>query len=134
MDGVPYDDFDARARSLVVEYFKTVLPKAVLNLIDGKETQGNIKNKRFTMPPGIDDFYTQYKPICFDSWDQLPGKVQAELIELLELKEYQDKHRRNLRTELNDLLRSVTTVREAREKLPGLAKCLPAARADDAQL
>ena len=128
MDDVPKHDFDEMAQLIVIGHFKKVLPKKVFDVAEDKATRDYLERKYVSMPNGLNDFYSRYRPLGFQGWGALPEDVKVRLLELATFKKEQDKTRSSLRAEVAGMIEPVTTLKAALAKLPEFAKYLPAER------
>lgn len=129
MDDVPKHDFDTMAQQIVTGYFKKVLPKKVLAVVEDKETRDYIDSNYVGMPNGLNYYYySRCRPLGWQGWAQLPDDVKVRLLELATFKKEQDKTRSTLRAEVRGMIEPVTTLKAALAKLPEFAKYLPAER------
>ena len=134
MDDVPKHDFDEMAQQIVTGYFKNVLPKKVLAVLEDKEVRDYIDSSYVGMPRGLDGFYSRYRPIGWPGWVHLPDDVKVRLDELCTLKKDQTAKRDALRSQVCGMIEPLTTLKAALAKLPEFAKYLPAERGPSSRL
>lgn len=128
LDDVPSHDFDEMAQLLVIGYFKKVLPKNVLAVLEDKETRDYIGSNYVGMPGCLCYFYSRYCPVGWQGWAQFPEDVSIRLNELATFKKEQTAKFGALRSEVTGMIEPITTLKAALAKLPEFAKYLPAER------
>ena len=128
LDDVPRHDFDEMAQLLVIGYFKKVLPKNVIAVLENKETRDYIDPNYVGMPGCLRDFHSRYRPIGWQGGAQFPEDVRIRLNELATFKKEQSAKFSTLRSEVTGMIAPISTLKAALAKLPEFAKYLPAER------
>lgn len=118
---VPTVDYDAQAQTLVRDAYFQEMPPEVKVVYENKEMRGWLAMNHVYMPRDLNSFYTYHRGLS----SVPPREIEERLEELAQLKHDQKAKMQALRQKLDGLINSVSTLKQALERMPEFEKYLP---------